>query len=89
MKFFNCIWLEANHEHSDEFSFDGLAEVFGEMEVSFVEWNSDGGDFCFEIDIADQSIIDSVCSVLVEHKVISLEESKEIIDAKVDVITLY
>lgn len=89
MKIFNCIWLEANHERGGGFSFDSLAEQFAEMDVSFVEWNSDGGDFCFEIDISDQSMMDSVCSFLREHKIISKSEADTIIDAKVDVITLY
>jgi|JYMV01.1.fsa_nt_gi hypothetical protein len=87
LEVFNCIWLEAGNDHSGDF--EGFIDAFGEMEVSFVLWTSEGGDVCFEIDIADQSMAEPVCSVLRNFKVISKEEADEIINAKISVITLY
>lgn len=88
MKIFQCVWLEADKEHSGGFSFDPFSEAFLDMDVSYIQWTSEGGDACFEIDVS-QEMINSICSVLIEHKVISKSEGDDIILAEIDVITLY
>jgi len=100
MNIFKAVWLEADKEHlnslietlddgykPDVEVFEPLINDLIEMEVSCVLWTSEGGDVNLEIGI-DQ-MIEPICSVLREYKIINEQEAKDIIEAEIGVITLY